>query len=277
MANYPFEIVDILAVNRDANTGAVTLQTGDVLHQRVIDNNCPLWDSAGLRSIPAVPVPNAKKACQAVALKTVDADIVIATRDLRASAIEGLLKPSETCVYATTGQAASYYKLDGSVIDYTTDDNTATGHGVFQGVAPNGLIFDSPYGKRTFGARGYHLTTASGARIDVGGLSAPGVPPALNSYVALSAQSLRLEGAAISLGTVAGTPEPVAKATTLLSVLGALQAVIDLLAASTTGLVAGANPVTLTPGSPLASAITAAHSAITAAAATLPSITTTVT
>lgn len=274
MPTYPFDIVDILSSERE-ETGAVLLQIGDVINSRVIDSGCPFFQTAGIVSVPPPPVPG-KSAMEAICLKTVDKDVIIATRDLRGSVIAGQLKQGEACVYATIGAARTMYKADGSVINFTTDDNTENGKSVYSGVTPVGFIRVSPFGKETFGERGYHLLHASGARIDCGSITIPGIPSTLNSYVSFSAQSVRIEGAAISLGTVAGVQEPIAKATTTLATFTAMSAALSAVSTALTVTAEHSALMTPLPGSvgPAGLLLTAMTNAVIAMSAAMSAMAT---
>lgn len=282
-----WELSHVLFAKVDDTTGAVTVHVGDVVAGESYDDAAAVYQQWGWISLPSIPTAG-QSAAEAIALKTSGPDVVFAGRDVRSATIAGLLKPGESCAYASTGTACTLYKRDGSVTNLTTDDNTDTGHSVFARVATDGFLWACPWGKMTFDSTGFHVLHASGARIDIGGVSGMPAPlDTLGSYFTIGAKMGRIEAAILSVGTTAGTPEPVAKATTLYALLssiaGSLSSISTTLAAVAAGAQPAASPAT-TVGTALstelvnlATTISATTSAITAALTTLPSSSTTVT
>ncbi len=113
--------------------------------------------------------------------------------------MSGNLKDGETALYAAgpdgAGQAAVLLKADGSLTLFTTDDNTASGNGVSFKVAPDKMQFIAPWGSLTFDATGLHIKTNTGARFDLGAISAPPPLDALvPSYCKITAGTVSING-----------------------------------------------------------------------------------
>jgi hypothetical protein len=179
----------------------------------------------------------------------------------------------ESFQYGVTGNFVRCHQ-DGRISLFTTDDATVNGRTVAFTIGPKGLLFSYPYGKLTIDETGFHYLHNSGARIDagaIGGLPAP--LDVVSSYASIGASAVRLNGAAVSLGTSTGAPQPVALAVTTLSLFGALSSVLTALA--TPGAFISASPGSpCAVGPELAAAIASAATAITGAATTLPSLAT---
>ena len=109
--------VDILGT-RQNERGTMLAQTGDVIGEGVSSVDAEFWQHVGFASRPAKAVVG-KDACQAITINTGSADVVIATRDLRANALIGTLKEGDTLIYAAGPANAGTAKLllsgDGSV------------------------------------------------------------------------------------------------------------------------------------------------------------------
>lgn len=186
--------VDVLSAFRDATTNAVLFQTGDVVTGQVESDRVESWQHVGLVSIPSNPIAG-QAACQSVVIKRGDIDVCTNTRDMRGLAIAGTLVAGETCLYGPghdgNSQGRVLIKDNGGVTIFTTDDNTPTGKAVALSVSPTGMKFTAPWGSFTFDATGFHLKTKAGPRIDMGGISIPGLPAALagplSSYITLTA------------------------------------------------------------------------------------------
>lgn len=192
------------------------------------------------------------------------------------------LQKGESLDHGAANNFTRYY-ADGSVATMTTSDATPTGQSVFTKLAPSGRSHQGPWGQETFDPNGYHLRTASGARIDMGGIGGLPAPlSAIGSYFIAAAASCKLRSSIIALGPDAGVFDPVAKSTPTLAVLNAFSTVLAALKIAATGGPSG-GLASASPGSPvvatpdLGAAITAAIAAVAAAAATLPSASTTVT
>jgi hypothetical protein len=166
------------------------------------------WQHVGFASRPPKPVAG-KQAAQAVVIKRGDRDIAIASQDLRGLETYGNLAEGETCVYAPgadgNSQGRVIIKDDGSVTLYTTDSNTRDGNTVAFRISPTGgLEFTSQWGSMVFDQTGFHVRTKGGPRLDMGGVSIPGVPDAVTGaftgYAKLSAPTVALEGVNTVLG-----------------------------------------------------------------------------
>lgn len=172
-----------------------------------------------------------------------------------------LLKHGERIEYGSAGQFTRYH-ADGGISHFTTDDGTPDGRSVYSQVRPDGFRWVGPWGKLVFDATGFHVLTAGGARIDlgsIGGLPAP--LDALTSYAKITAAIIQQEFTVAAEGSVAGIPEPIAKATSTLAALTAIQAALTAIGASLTALGNGS----------AGAAITASGTALAASAVTLPS------
>lgn len=115
----------------------------------------------------------------------------------------GNMKEGEMCIHPGDADNASrvMFKADKSIILYTTDNALPTGKGVYLRVAPTALEFYAPWGRLVFDATGFHAVTASGARLDMGGIG--GLPSPLDtlaSYATLSAATVKCEGSVVFLG-----------------------------------------------------------------------------
>jgi hypothetical protein len=274
-----FQLHHVLTSRID-DTGAVMLGLGDTKSEESADEEAVLLQASGIVSVPPV-------GAEALSLETSAGYITIASRDIRSGKIAGRMQPAETTVYAPGSQACTLYKLDGSVTQFTTHDNTDNGKSVYSMVAPTGFTRFMPHGKETFDERGFHVLHASGARIDLGAISGlPGPLSALGSYAGLSAKIVRIEGSIISLGTTAGSPEPVAKATTLYSLLTSLQAehaaALNLFTAiaatpAAIGTVPAVNPAVIAAFTALNTAMGSTVALLAAAVLALPSAAVTVT
>lgn len=115
----------------------------------------------------------------------------------------GNIAEGEMCLHPGDADNASrvIFKNDKSIYLYTTNDGTPTGKGVYLRIAPTALEFYAPWGRLVFDASGFHAVTASGARLDLGGIGGlPGPLSALSSYATLSAASVKAEGSVVFLG-----------------------------------------------------------------------------
>ena len=229
---------DMLGATRDPVTNTLLVQIGSVSEELPECDNAEFWQHVGFASRPAKPEAK-KSAAQCLALRFGDRMRTIASRDIRGQAIYGNLDDGETCLYAGgpdgTAQGRLMLKKDGSVTMMTTDDNTSTGHTVKRSISPNplqGIVDFSPWGSAKLNQTGYHIMTASGARLDGGGMSAPGVPSALGSYWTLSAASCSLQASVVNLGPTREGQTPIALATPLIAWSAAF--ITALAAAATT-------------------------------------------
>ncbi len=206
--------VDILKTTIDAVTGKILAYTGDVVGQESDSDNVEWWQHVGFASRPAKPEAG-KAAAQGVVIRRGDHDINIASQDVRGLGIYGNLADGETCVYGPGGDGNSQGRVlikdDGSVTLYTTDTNTKDGNTVALRISPQGgLEFTSQWGSLTFDQTGFHVRTQAGPRLDMGGISLPGVPTAVTGaftgYAKLTAPTVAIEGAncVIGMGPIIG-------------------------------------------------------------------------
>ncbi len=114
-------------------------------------------------------------------------------------------QPGEPILYGPVGQFLRM-KLSGDIAALTTDDATPEGRSIYWRLSPDkGFEVVTPWGRITCGPEGIHLVHSSGARLDlmaVSGLVSP--LDALGSSAGLSADTVSVEGTAVSLGTDAG-------------------------------------------------------------------------
>lgn len=199
--------LDVLGSTRSDATGLVTVQLGDNVASdgvagQATSQNAEWWQHVGLCSRPARPAAGTR-AAQVITLTQSDQDICVASRDSRASTIYGSLKDGETAVYASEGQARTIYKADGSITHYTTDDNTATGNGVYLRVTATALQFVAPWGTLEFSkANGLVVRHGdSGAEMALGPVS--GLPAPLNvirSGFRVAAGVCSIKGSTVKIG-----------------------------------------------------------------------------
>lgn len=200
--------INILNTFVDKVTGTILANTGDVATQTTESDNVEMWGPLGFLSRPSNPAPG-KAAAEAVVIRRGDRDVCIAARDQRSQQLAGNLNPGETVMYAGGATGASQgrvlIKADGSVTLFTTDSNTATGNPVALRISPTGgLEFTSQWGSMVFDQTGFHVRTQAGPRLDMGGISLPGVPAAVTGafagYAKLTAPTVAIEGANVVLG-----------------------------------------------------------------------------
>ncbi len=224
---------DILTTSVNAVTGKILAQIGNAVGQTVDSDSAEWWQSVGFTSRPSKPEAG-KQAAQAVVLRKGDHDICIASQDLRGLELYGKLDHGETAIYAPgpdgTAQARVLLKKDGSINLYTTSDNTADGDSVYARVAPDGFLFNAPWGTIRWDDTGFHILHSSGASFDVGGIY--GLPSPLDqiaSYVKMQAGTINMSSSSTSNG-LAGT-FPLANATAVQVAITGLQAQITAMAA----------------------------------------------
>lgn len=206
--------VDILTTSVNAVTDKILAQLGSVTEQTTDGDNVEWWQHVGFASRPSKPEAG-KKAAQGVIIACGDHDVCIASQDTRCLDRYGNLKAGETCVYAAgengTSQGRVLIKDDGSVTLYTTDTNAKGGAAVALRISPTGgLEFTSQWGSMVLDQTGFHVKTAYGPRIDMGGIDIPGVPAAVSGaftgYAKIIAPTVAVEGAncVIGMGPVFG-------------------------------------------------------------------------
>jgi hypothetical protein len=194
------DLIDIgtnILATEIGSDGTVTCQTGDVVTQQVASDGNEWWQMVGFASRPSKPTPGSN-----------GAEGVTINRDLRQQGIYGNLAEGETIVFAGgadgNGQARVSLKADGSITLYTTTDNTHAGDGVYLKIGPKGLSFVAPWGKFTFDATGWHQTTSSGARFDLGNVALPGpFSTLMPNYARITASTVTLDSPAVMLGASA--------------------------------------------------------------------------
>ncbi len=195
--------LNILNATISDTNNSVEVQMGDVISEEVENYTAQWVQHTGFCSLPPNAVPN-KSAAEGMVLKRTDRDFVFASRDVASQINYGNLNPGESCLYACgpdgTAQARLMCKADGSVNMYTTDDNTASGKGVYFQVSPTAFTMMAPWGKFVFDGTGFHMTTASGAMFHLGGINLPGPLAALGTYARLTAATTTIESSGVMLG-----------------------------------------------------------------------------
>lgn len=273
MSGGEFDLFHVLSAKIE-DTGAVILAIGDANSKISHDERVIHLQTSGIVSIPPV-------GAEILGYETSAGYISIAGRDITTGKIAGRMSVGETTVYAPGSQACTLYKRDGSVTHFTTDNQTENGKSIFARVAKTGFDWLCPWAKMSLDEKGYHMLHASGARIDMGGISGMPAPLSqMSSYAKISAKMMHIEASVISLGTTAGVSEPVAKATTLLALLSSLQAehtammnLVTAIAATPAapGSAPVANPLVVTAAQAFSAAASATAGALSAAVLTLPS------
>lgn len=192
--------VDILSTAIDAASNRIFAYLGDVKSKLGESDKATWIQHVGFMSRPRKPVEG-KSAAQCVRIRRSDGDVVIASSDARTLRMYGNLNDAETAVFASEGEARATFKTNGAISLYTTSDNTETGKGVYLSVSPTALEFFAPWGRMVFDASGFHVVTASGARIDLGGIGGlPGPLSALGSYATMTAATVKCAGSTVALG-----------------------------------------------------------------------------
>ncbi|HEY2516941.1 MAG TPA: hypothetical protein VGI39_38985, partial [Polyangiaceae bacterium] len=184
-------------------TGTILAQTGDAVKQVTDCDNAEWWQHTGFASRPVNP-KNGVAACQGVAIRCSNRDVVIASRDVRTNQIYGNLSPGETCVFAPgpdgKAQARTMWKADGSITHYTTSTNDDSGSASYERIHPSkGWMLVWPWGKLVFDQTGFHMTHQSGVSFDMG--QTGGLPiPGLSSAIQFKAGLFKAEAGACFLG-----------------------------------------------------------------------------
>lgn len=158
--------LDVLSAVIDATTKIPLLQIGDAVSSTAMADRAEHWQQAGFTSIPAAPTAGSPS-CQVISIKQGGRRAIIATRDARASTIYGSLKPGETCVYATAGQARVMLKKDGSITRVTTSDNTPGGVTISDRLGPDGWTLTTPWGELSLTAQGLSLMVSGAGAITI--------------------------------------------------------------------------------------------------------------
>lgn len=274
-----WQTVHVLFCEADKSTGAIIAHIGDAVSGESIDDQVPVWQTFGFLSMPAPwtkgtetvnGVQQGVSAAEGVVIKTTGNDMLVAGRDNRAAYLAGLIKQGETSVFATGSQATTIYKLDGSIVHFTTHDNTNAGRSTYQAIQPNGRDFCFPWGRETFDDTGFHLSHESGISIDAGTIETP-LPllDGFNSYFTVEAHMVHFNCTFASIGPAVGIPDAVVKATPLAAILASIGTALEAINA------AMATITTTTPGATAAlesrAAVAAATSAISTSLVTISS------
>lgn len=191
---------DILAASRDATTGAVLLQTGNVTDGTTEADRVELLQQPGLVSVPSNPAVG-QSACQAFVVKTGNYDKCIAVRDLRGLALAGGLSAGETCLFAGgadgNAQARILLKANGNLALYTAQGNAVGGQSVTVQVNADGsIVHASPFGVLQLSSGGWTMISTAGA----------GAGLALTATSAtLMGTQVALNGSTVALGSTPGS------------------------------------------------------------------------
>lgn len=121
------------------------------------------------------------------------------------------LTPGDKTISCVSGPARVRLKQDGSVTLFCTDDGTDDGKPIFLRISKKGLEFGSPFGNLKYNSSGFHVSTAAGPALDMGGIdlsSVPGIgalPPAvinaLTGYITFTAPNFNAECSNVVLGS----------------------------------------------------------------------------
>jgi hypothetical protein len=190
--------------------------------------DAPMWSQFGFASRPAEPDEDG--APMVIYYLDGNQKRIVSTRDLRMAPKLPALKAGETCIFGFSGQFIRMFD-DGGISIFTTDDNTTDGRTISLSVWPDeGLVFNSPWGKVSFGPMGFHVNHYSGGRIDLGALG--GLPFPMNlltSYFSASANTANLSGVVTALGSDAG----IANTTAITALLTLLTAIVGVFSTAT--------------------------------------------
>ncbi len=263
---------DVLQTVVNAVTGKITAQLGNAVGQTVDTDSAEWWQHVCFASRPSKPEAG-KQAAQAVVLRKGDHDICIASQDLRGLELYGKLDHGEFAVYAPgpdgTAQARILGKKDGSINIYTTSDNTTDGDSVYVRVAPDGILFNAPWGVIRWDSTGFHILHSSGASFDLGGIYGMPAPlDQISSYCKIQAGTFNTSATSTSNGV--GAVFPLTNATALQAALTSLETALTALAVALPTIAAATTPSTAGAATPAVTAIGAAVSAIGVALPLLP-------
>lgn len=216
---------------------AVRVNLGDRTTGNGVQAAGSMWGTDGFVSVP--DAPDANGTCQAYYYQDGNEKAVIARKDHRLDAKMGNL-PSTPGTKGIINSSAGRFilKKDGSIMNYTTDDNTDNGRGIYVETTPTGIALVTPWCRVTIGPMGFHVLHTSGARIDLG--SVGGLPSpfdALASYARMEAGLVSVKGSAVSLGTDGGAASEIA-VTVAITFLSQIIQAISLITAGTPGAAA---------------------------------------
>jgi hypothetical protein len=237
------QFLDVLHTSVSEKTNRIVAQIGSVVGRTVDGVNAEWWQHIGFKSRPSKPI-GGKSSARVVAVRRGAVDAIIATEDDRGLELFGNLADGESCVYAAgddgKAQARITLKGDGSINIYTTDTNTSDGTSVYLRVAPDELAFVAPWGRIKFDSTGLHITHASSASFDMGGITLPSPFDKIASYIKMQAGTVSTSSSAQSFGV--GAPVPLANAPAMQAAIAALQSQINILVTALTSVAAGAAP-----------------------------------
>ena len=198
---------DVMGVSLDPVTNAIVVQVGDSTNENVDHDQAEWWQPSGFASCPAPPTQGAAS-CQGIAIKHSDRDMVFGARDLRAAKIYAQLQPGECCNYATVGAARQFCKANGSVVQYTTEDNTEKGTSISATLSPTGWVLATPWGSITVNESGITITAGAASLT----LSPTGIATLAGTQVEVNGSMVAVSG---TVGTFLGplaTPLPLTAA-----------------------------------------------------------------
>lgn len=208
-------VADVLFAETAANNnspsqlnGSVTVNLGFAESGELQSSQAEVWGTPGIVSVPALPVKTANNtdAAQCLYFSRNDQNIAFAFRDTRSQAQAGNINPGETCIYAQTGQGRVLLKNDNSVTLVTSD---ADGNNMEMTLSPTGWYYKAPFGKITFDATGFHVSNATGGRIDLNATAAPGpLAAVVGSSVTITTGSFTVNSGSIMLGPTTGVNLP---------------------------------------------------------------------
>lgn len=282
MAEGSWDVVHVLYAATDKATGAISCQLGDVKSREIIEPSAPVFQIWGALSLPAVPIAGVA-AAEAVTLNTSSGNVVIGGRSVRSAEIAGLLKMGESAFFADGSRASTLYKLDGSIVHYTTIDNTKDGRAVAQWITPTGFRQEWPWGRTRLDSTGFHVQHLAGTKVcrfDVGSIAAPAPLDSFSTYFTIQAEMGRIDSSFVAIGPTGAVFSPVARADAVLAALVAIRAQLSALTTAVNSLAATPAASGVSPGATggvttaiaaLTTAATVAATALTAAAVgTLP-------
>lgn len=184
----------------------------------------------GVCSRPLDPVvdqstgaPDPTRACSALMMLEGGHGHFVHLDDPRSVAALPNVQPGETILHSDFGSFQRHAE-DGSISDSTTTTGGGSdGQSVFQRVAPDHFQRIAPWGKETLDATGFRWAHVGGARFSLG--YAGGLVPGLSNYARIQADTIELNGSAVTIGPTSAVHQPVAQALPLVEILQNLQAV----------------------------------------------------
>jgi hypothetical protein len=192
---------DVMSAVLDATTKVIVARVGSTTAQTTDSGQNEWWQHTGFSSKPAPPTQG-NVSCQTMRVRTGRRDIIFATRDTRSSSVYGNLKDGEACVYATVGQARTFYKANGSIVHYTTANNTTGGSSVTLEVGPAHIQMMNQFGSITIDSNGITLN-AQGSSLTLG---ASGKASLVGQTVGVTGSGVSISGSiATSIGASPGS------------------------------------------------------------------------